>query len=269
MEDKLMGLIYDYSQQNKIADPEFIYKVVDLLVNYMNINEYVRDVKVGDDAVANIFSQASYDVYEKTLGVGQSSLKYELHRQNKKVKDYLNDFERTIFQNVLVVQTILHELEHAFQQKKIDLSELRQFEDSFDKRVEMELLKFAKKNIEKESFYTHDFIPDERFAESDSWNKLYGILSFLNDKGKNLLDYCKSRKIEAEISGYDEEKTPTSTYIEFHKDEEILYKPIFSDLLLAQYYCPDYKIRARLGLPLSVYEYNQLYDQIKEHFRSQ
>ena len=238
---KLLKLLFDYSKQGKIVDINYIDKLIEIVVSEKGLNEYVKWVKIMTED--DYYTKEDRDYNRITLAIydGFDTIRLYANNINKVLEYYTQYFplftsiERYFFQNIIISQTVLHELEHANQEKMID-------EDNEEESLETTILKLSVKrfyfeDIQKliEDGWTYQEIeiameleskkkiekykinPSERLAEIKSYQQILDILKMIKDRTPNLIDYEETTQMENLLRGYEEYwgmiNVPTYEYI--------------------------------------------------------
>lgn len=224
MEFKLLRLLWDYSAARKIVDSDYIDKLIDIVVNHKKINKYVTKLNIltDRDSITNSgISLASYNPFSKTLEVYSDGINEMLNYEDK-YRVLFNDIEQIFYNNLLITQIILHELEHANQRRIIDT----------ETGLEAEILKLSTTQMEisagiklLESGYSiedvrryileinlknrqnyeenYEFAPEERLAQIQSYKEIIETLSELKEYVPNLLEFEKTNWLENMLRGYE------------------------------------------------------------------
>lgn len=225
MELKLISLLYDYSIRGKLADKKYIEQFIDIVVNSMGLNNYLigfeilRDVTTCEDS--NFVSFAGYSPVLKKLYIFIEGIN-KLLILNDKYRALFSSTEQIFYQNVLISQVILHELEHANQVKIINTNDSLETKilklSSIDCIVENELARLKdagcnQKDIEKArqlltmSYGTlyriyYDLAPEERFAEIKSHRTMIKILEVMKRQTPKLREFESICLLENMTRGY-------------------------------------------------------------------
>ena len=242
MEDILVQIAInlDNSYRDKYVDEEFLRWIFDEVVDYLDIREYVINGFSFGGESPMLFASGGYDRINKKIQFFDLALpmaRNEVHNQMK-----VEGHNSIIATNILMVNTLLHELEHVHQQKKIN-------DDSY----EAYMLKLCEGN--KETISTYDYIPSERFAENIAVLQTQVILNNMGIIIPEIDEYMEKRHNHWIIKGYVDEANncmiyPLKRYVEAHGlgesnmslDEAILTYPELEDRLF-------------YGLPISDEEY--------------
>ena len=233
MHYELLKVIYDYVKQRKMIDTIFIEKVRTIARENLEVHDYVRGVEIsskpwnGDEEI----TAATYSSSTKKINVKLLSLLEYL----KESQNYMNfsDSERIFFLYFKVTQILLHELEHAHQDKKIDkkwndietliLALCNKHHILVNEKEIFEKLKkegcsnfdIARYLLQKQKRYQeyYEYAPHERLAEYYSHSNILGIINLLENKLPNLSIYEQFMYYQNFLRGYKEIQAPTLFYL--------------------------------------------------------
>lgn len=288
MEKDILELIYNYSINAKLADPNFVDKLVEIIVNHKNLNEYVKDIHFyeGEQLMENNKIQlASYNIVDRFMAFNVATIREYLEIYGRNYSSYFSDVEQMFYNNLLISHIILHELEHADQNKKYN-SAIHNTENTLiriafrgsylfkDPLVcfkeltnmgytlsQIDIMLKQRRNLYKE-YYNYN--PTERLADIKSYNTLAKSLSHLKKQMPNLYEYEYINYMKSLISGYDLDtlQAPTITYVgalgfpndwsKFHfydEDPQIMMDQIFDQHSFIE--------RLAFGLPVTYGEYDK------------
>ena len=118
MELEILRLVYDYSVKGKLVDQQFLDKLVEIIVTKRSLNDYVKDAKISQlPSKISENACASYSLIDKKIQLYIPAINNVLeHESNFDV--LFEEHEKILFRNFIITQSILHELEHAYQYKK-------------------------------------------------------------------------------------------------------------------------------------------------------
>ncbi len=289
MELEILKLIYDYSANGKLVDTKFIDKIIEIVVSKKSLNNYVRSVQFTNKLDKNDYGVAcaAYDLLSMKILVDYESI--QIAMENRSYYDQLfHTLEQVMFRNLTITQYILHELEHAFQNKQAD--------DKSDDSIEAKLvnasfvLEQAMKNprflsaLLKGKIPTQDFIaymvqnkelykqyyhlnPVERLAQVNSFRTIINSIEPIKEYIPNLYEFKQASLIEEMLRGYqdswDQGSCPTQVYLFGTGQSNVwneldFYSQDSSQLM--KNVCDKYNLARRLslGLPVSYDEYNRM-----------
>lgn len=268
--EPLTKFLFDSLKNKRVIDESFIAEVIEIVVNALGLNEYVKGYKInnkpwdGSDKI----KAAKYNYSSKKITFYlQTALEFYRYNSNK---FRLDTWEKIAFIYDRVMQTLLHELEHANQPQKIDF-ESKDLEkvilgytnipillyEHFYKLIEQgysgqkanELI--SEKNYISRKYYEYN--TKERLAEYYSHKTMATILKELGTLPN--ISYFECLKLcQNYIKGYIEGIVPTKFYF------EVLGFSDFWPRIEAASQNLDFESRASLGLPISEKEYKYLED---------
>lgn len=133
MELDILKLVYDYSIQKKLVDLNFIDKLIDIVVSKKKLNNYVKKIATTNELekYGEKITCASYNFLTKELSVYYKAIQLCIEKANH-YDQLFNSLEQIMFRNLQVTQYILHELEHAFQNKQLN--------DKHDNSIEAKII---------------------------------------------------------------------------------------------------------------------------------
>ena len=291
MNEKILSLIYDYSRNGKVADKDFILKVVNLVVSYREINDYVKSIG---------YEQYNKLDYSSILGYNYSEKKIIIYE--KKLDEYLNSTkstdafipynEKLFYKNVEIVEALLHELEHANQSKimekdntvessilkLIGVGKSRELFAVQLKKIGLsnEFINDILSNKIKNYYKYYEFAPHERLAEINAHQKMSEILSPIKNFVPNIYNIENILVLKNKLKGYTYNNifiSPTIFYLKnqgegnsleifnwYDKDEKKCLE------LSKRFY--NFEKRINLGLPVEINEYNKLNNNYKKLVKS-
>lgn len=198
---KLSQILRDYNRDEKKADKEFYKKVFELLSD--GLENYVNDLLIipKDDmnnpkyakyteGFAGMFGQAAYVAEERRLVIYERNIEYSKDMEIRSSK-YQGKNLIALY-NLLILQTILHEFEHARQK----------YEEIESDSLEGELFRVMQTAIKPQTTATYDYDPKERLAEIKSYQKLLVLYKFLGIKDFELYNLLQNNLIDRVAHGY-------------------------------------------------------------------
>ena len=189
MYKKIAEVLYEYEMKLKFADEDFIIRVIEIISNERNLNNYINDVIVSND-YSN--KDSYYDDKKYKLFINKNN---EIDRI--KVQDLclsaltgVSDNE-VLNYNVSVLKVILHEMDHVLLEKEINSGETNKFHDMSKLCLEdkvltinpITLIKNVFNYMYKYSIYesNHDLVPFERRANIESLREIKRIMKELKE----------------------------------------------------------------------------------------
>lgn len=253
MKNKIIDLIYAYSIKGRLVDQDYIKELINIIVTCKNLDNYFGLLKIHSQKKlksakeVDLYTLASYDWNSQNLNIYSQNINWLLKSESKYL--YLfNNYERLFFDNLLITQVILHELEHIDQKRK--MSEEKNFESEFlrfttshdEYNIEFLLKKgytskeaFAiftqqqKNNSDYEKNY--NISPEERLAELNSHYLIIDLLSHTPQKLPHLISFYQTRFLQILIKNYtydfynDIIISPTNLYLE--KTDNLIFSHHF------------------------------------------
>lgn len=298
---KLLKLLFDYSRQGKIIDQDYMDKLVEIVVTEEGLDNYVRKAKIVADELqksnrtSDRIALAEYNSLYKMISLYANNI----NRILEHYEQYLPLFtpgEQLFFQNITISQIILHELEHANQERMIE-------EDYKKESLETTILSLSEKKVRpwhiekllesgypphliavylkaKESHYKENYMmaPQERLAEIKSQQQILDMLELIKDITPNLVDYEGTGKIESLLRGYreydyDTISVPTFEYLQNPLAFEELsrfhcYQNNYDDSLkeAKKYYSLEERLTYGLSIDQKEYQYCQEVIQMSKKY---
>jgi hypothetical protein len=221
-------LLAEYLSENKIYDIRFIDRILNTAIESKGLENYISNYEYN---VSDIIKKAAdYNGETKRIVIYGRSMIDFFESQS----EYTNTFteeERLLYMNTVLTQTLLHEVEHANQNKKINT------EDNLEAQI-LRLCKIkdvskiqrlveqgeiteddGKKYLEtkqKEYITTYhklyDYAPHERLAEIKSHQEIIDALGYI-DRYSIVTRSQEIDKLGNVLRGYDDTFSPTITYL--------------------------------------------------------
>lgn len=262
MDRNILELVYTYNESNRIIDDEFFVRMFyifkngelkDYLNNLIIIDEKNMDdekYKVYTEGFAGLFGQAAYDTERNNLVIYSINIKYSKERIIDELKISKND--RVTFYNLLILQTIFHELEHANQKRN----------KSEGNDWESEMLR-AVSSSGPETTMSYEYSLEERLAEIKSYEQVLELMKELGIGNQIIYDFFNDRLQEIYRSGYhfrdengylvSEDKgrfvSPTQKYVELRNCDKEKYLSLIEGV--------SFEERIKYGLPVDLEEYKK------------
>lgn len=186
--ENILKIIYDKSIKNKILDIKDIDKILELLIANKGLNDYVLNINVQQIRSDNL---ASYSSYTKNITVYIKAIDRMIKNIEKNIL-ITNDLEISMYKNLSILQILLHEIEHANQQK------IAYNENSLEALIIR--MSYLIPNAYSEKLY--EYCPEERLAEIKSFENLLLVINYLNKKPNNLLEILNAEKLQRLLRGY-------------------------------------------------------------------
>ena len=241
---QLARLLYDYSSNNNMVNKAYIDKLMDIVVNGKNLNDYVSNYEIsGENSSLDagyIYSSRKITIYAKKIyGIILNEMRYAT---------LLPDDEKYLFINSIITQIILHEIEHANQRRIIEkennlesdilklceFKELTKIDELESKGLINDLEAKYYKTIEMSEYMNtyhelYEYAPDERLAQIKSYQELIDSLRFFKDNSK-ILELEELYKLGNILNAYRDTSSPTITYLNTQgRNEELKQFDWYSD----------------------------------------
>ena len=291
MEEKILRIVYDYSIKGKLADIDFIYKVIQVVIDGKELSNYLEDVRLIQKVVSDNKGKiklATYDSDFKTIRIYVEAID-NLIKYNNKYKEYLSHEEDIFYKNLLFVHIILHELEHANQQKIIleqkgieaDILKLRYKNSSVIvddemvrkmKKLGLSMNSFAAYALGAQKKYeeSYEFAPEERLAEIKSYKQIINIIRPISKKLTRLSTIEEIKLLSSYLRGYEQTEISSPTIKYFTNCGQVGGLKRFNwyndDNQICLNKCSSiYSLHDKMlyGLPISEYEYNSVEKNIQ------
>lgn len=223
-------LLLDYSYNGKLINKNYIDRLIEIVIKGKSLEEYVHNFIIKDNA-EDKNDYANYHPSSKTISLYLDGFSDYIESELKYIHLFPKS-DRYLYMNLITTQTILHELEHAEQQKIINTSNgfeaqilrLCEFKDRPDIEILVSLgeistneanLYLNKKYTNYQKVYNELYLyaPHERLAEIKSYQSIIRILKYIK-YAKRLVNYEELNKLEKLLRGYNSTYSPTITYLE-------------------------------------------------------
>lgn len=256
-------LLINYNSRNDIADDLFYDKIFSILKSDEHLTKYLNELVLIDkktlnnpdyskytEGFASLFGLAAYDTILNNFVVYIDNLKYQYERVVEEL--YLEGSDAIIMFNFLIMQTLLHEIEHVKQKY------LKNEGDDY----ESHLLRVTSSNT-PETTATYDYNVKERLAEIKSYKQILEMYECMGIDNQVIYDYFENRLKESYLAGYhfrdengyvvsDESEglfiSPTDLYVERMNCNRDSYEK------LAQFAQGDYRLLYGLSISLEKYK---------------
>lgn len=267
MEDKLLKIIYDYSFKGRILSPKDMKVILEYLVNYYNLNNYIDFILIneikydkGENILVHYFNKTKqFVIYSDTVKT------ITTHIFNNSM---FNRFDAIYYTNIYVMHVILHEIDHVIQFKnsknKSNLTEeIMYLTNNVSKIINSRLLsqdltdeELIKKVKKIESIFSNmwEYAPHERLAEYNSYKKILEITDEIKHKIPSVYEYIKFYLNTLLLQGYVENDTSSPTEIYF---EAVDLKDTLENNTSYKKKEHDFFERYKLGLFIKPEEYKE------------
>lgn len=287
MNEEILKLIYNYSKNNKIIDKEYIEKLVEIYIDYYDVNSYVFNrinyQSVSQDNQTNI---AGYSYNNKTIYIFTNRFMQEIERKSNLSK-YVPINQFVFLKNVELTHIILHELEHVLQAKIMTEKQTIESEilklSGISKSTEIISLKLRNSGLDYDlikkvlkcklnKYYEfYNYAPPERLADFNAHKKMVNILSPIQKSIPKIYDGEVIKMGQIKIKGYmynNEIVSPTRLFLIQQGEEHSLsnfdwYDKDTKISLIKSKKNYDEDERMKLGLPIDEKEYKKEDKKIK------
>lgn len=240
--EKILQIIYDKSINNIILNLKDIEKILELLVIEKSLNDYILDISFQQIRSNNL---ASYSTYTKKVTIYIKKVEQMVKNIGKNLLN-VNDFESTLYKNLSILQILLHEVEHANQQK------IAYKENSLEALI-IRLSFLVNDRYNKELY---EYCPEERLAEIKSFDEINNLINYLTKKTIILPEILETEKLKRFLRGYHYKDSlvnvPIIDFFSIGNKQELLKAFEFSNNIKDEYTLNE---RFKYGYPISVNEY--------------
>ena len=290
MESRVLELLLDYSTRGKLADRDFVDILINIVVSYKNLSDYIDHVDYVDldNPTDKEIRCASYNVVRKQIQISNSGIYNVLNAYN--IYDSLFDnLESYMFKNIQIAKFVLHELEHAYQYKLTDdknnnatrnkllracffLEDIVRDANAFMQFVlSVPDMDAFMKEYKQTRDGNYDFCPSERMAEIGCQSTILNTLSMIRSDVPNLYDFESTCLDEKYLTGYAkafrEGGCPSGLYLKAIKQDDAwksmdFYSDNYDELVKNVVAMYSLTSRVTMGLPASIEECNLYVDRI-------
>lgn len=251
--EKILKLLYDKSIKNNIINLGDIIEITEYLINYKRLDDYIVDLDIKSLQKNKL---ASYSVLSKKIMIYVDTVELMMNDIEENIL-IANDFEKSLYKNLSIIQVLLHEIEHANQQK------LAYKDNSLEALIIRMSYNCNLNSLYNEKLY--EYCPEERFAEIKSFNGLTTLIEPISSKLYFIPEIMKAETSQRMLRGYHYNKrkviSPFINYFKLANKEEYLN---FFDWYSNDYIkCYDqvsnqYILNSRLeyGFPINTKEYS-------------
>lgn len=263
--ENILKIIYDKSKSNKIMTINDIDNILCMIIDNYKLQEYILNMSVqqiGSNKLASYSnSNKKLIIYSNVIDIMINSIEENLIINS--------DFEKSMYKNLSLLQIILHEIEHAIQEKNFYLQN----------NLETFILRISNSVRDNERLYYLN--PEERFAEIKSYKEIIIMLDNIKTKFENLFNLLQTDQLERQLRGYRYCKpivdAPLIAYFKQANKESLLsafewYSSNYEESLNCVISRFNLNERLFYGFPISVIEYaeslNCLVQQEKKYFKN-
>ena len=180
--EKILKIIYDKSIKNKILDIKDIDEILELLIINKGLNDYILSISIQSIGGNKL---ASYSNYKKNITLYTKTIDHMIKNIEKNIL-IASSLEISMYKNLSILQVLLHEVEHANQQK------IAYNENS----LEAFIIRMSSLIHDRYKEELYDYCPEERFAEIKSFEDLLLMINYLNKKLNNLSEILNTEKLQ-------------------------------------------------------------------------
>ena len=279
MEEEILKRIYDFSKEKKIVDKAFIEKIVELYTSNYGLEDYIKETKILPCNRRNMYNRGRYNYLNKYILIYYEQTIKLITGFDKYLLSVIPFDQQLFYINLEITQTVLHELEHAFQYKQMntlnndeaEILRLSCINDNASFVIERlkkqglqeDEIKEKMKEKKKKYFEFYGYAPEERLAQINSYRKLLDII--LPDK-RNYRESFNTEVVNlhsAELEGYELDNginSPTIYYLQQQGENSSLEQfdwydsdpNVALEKTISKY---DLNERIKLGLPISSEEH--------------
>ena len=240
--ENILSILYNNSIKFKTIDQKDIEKIIEIIIYEKHLEAYILNMNI-QSTRSNVL--ASYSNYTKAITIYINLINKMIY-DIKKSNEMVNECEKHLYYNLLILQVLLHEVEHANQQK-IAYSE---------NSLEALILRLSYLVDDGYSEKLYEYCPEERFAEIKSVGEILYLIETFCEKYNKLHEAFILEKNIRQLRGYHYKNskinTPLIDYFTLGKREKILsdveYLIKSNNLLLDE--------RFKYGFPISKVEYS-------------
>lgn len=266
--ENVLDIIFDYTIQNRLLDKKAVDKIMDILISEEGIEIienrtiYTRTYKGKNNKDFATYIDGDIEIFLNRIYRFLYTNTEDYFIDTKKI----NRFEKYLINNLYIVSTIIHELEHALQNQyhilgksdtleqqlvNLELDHINRINDLYDtNRFEHRRLRDAYKQ-----FYEYSFI--ERMADIKSQEKILHMIERLKKHEKRIYEYEQTILLFYKINGYKNSNFSPTIRFFMGIGKYVAIKGMgFNGL--------DYQDRLRYGLNLTKEEINKNKELIRK-----
>lgn len=229
--NEVYQIFLEFSKNNKIFDKESILKIINIIKERYELNNYLLEINIQDKNPYHELglSSANYDMYNYDLNIYMLDLQEYIKNKFYSYGLIFTEEEYPYFKNIIILYVLFHELEHVIQVKLMKESnnttsnilrmteDIGIYEDSFIENLyksglkEKEIKEFYNK---RQILYAQNYrdCPMERFADINACIKLKYIVD-LNGNLLNIKDFLQTMIYYYMIRSYSDKPSPTISYL--------------------------------------------------------
>lgn len=249
--DYILKLIYDTSVNRKILNVNQIEKIITLLVESKKLQGYILSMDV---QMSNKNNLACYSFDDKKIIIYSNIIEMMIENIEQNIV-ILSDFEKHLYKNLSILQIILHEVEHAYQEKIV----------YSENSVEAFIIRLSSMAQIENYDSIYEFSPKERLAEIKSFNEIINLVRLSEKNLFNLFSILNQEKLQRNLQGYHYRGTknieyPLMSYFTLTGKLQLLssfewFKEDYIDTLNLSTKQYEQEERFKYGFPVTIDEY--------------
>ncbi len=248
--ENVLRLIYNKTVKNEVLNLKDIEQILELLIVNKDLNKYILNIDVQPIRSNNL---ASYSSYTKNITIYAEMIKKMIEDIEMNILN-ANEFEVMLYKNLSILQILLHETEHANQQKIADN----------DNNLEAFIIRlsYLVDNAYEDEIY--EYCPEEKLAEVKSFEEIIDLMKYLEKESIRLPEIFDIERLNRLLRGYhyidSHLNIPLETYFTMAKRQDLFcYVDLSLNLSSTNFNASltKYKLQERLryGFPISELEY--------------
>ena len=200
MEELIAKIIYDYAKVGKQIDDNFISTIASIVIRSRNLGKYAEFICYEAETGKNY--AACYNSLEREIRMNYPNIN-EAILVNRNVFSLFGTTEQYMFSYAIVLQILLHEIEHANQEKMYQEGTERSFETKLTNACsahdtvflglldyDFSVMNMAYDRLHQLTKKFYSFNPEERLANINSYSTLIKVFKHLENHPK-LVEYHK------------------------------------------------------------------------------
>ena len=257
-----------YNKDRKLLDKMGIDEVIKALISINGLEDYIK--KINYIPLKNEKANMAYSYFNKSINISPDFIS-GIKRTPIEVLSYYKIESDTVTINLDIVHAILHEVNHANQYKFIDNTDNKLLKDILLKSLagatykeagnKDNAIKFAEKTNELKIY---QLMPSELNAEIEALKQTRNIIDSLNvDKKYRYINMYDIQIKLLEMNSYKKNwifiTSPVEQYVKYRRK----YMKDNIELNREEIFKLDLDIRLSYGLPITLFEYNNMKNEIK------
>lgn len=248
---KMLRLLFDYSKYGKLIDVYFVQNLINFLICEHSLDKYINRISIFENELNDY---ASYNFLTKDLTLYKLDALFEKYREPVE-KLNLNTFEHNLFLNLSVILFILHELNHAIQNKEIIQGKTNNRSNLLNVNYQLIMGNLNVPDLKNYYVRMYEFLPMERMAELDAFKFIIDFWDF--SVAPTIKKIIERSYLKVQLMGYDNFYSPPS---------KVFLESLGLNRLWEHYKSNNYgdlNDRLYMGLEISEEEYNLQKDKIR------